>query len=151
MKIALACDQGAYLHKEAIKEELIKRGIEVMDFGGFSNESIDYPDTVYPAAKAVANHEADFGIVMCGTGIGASIVANKVNGIRCALVFDEETASITRQHNDSNVLAMAGRLISIEKAISITLHWLSGDFSNEARHLRRIDKITAIEEEQSHE
>jgi len=151
MKIALACDHGAYLHKEAIKEELIKRGIEVIDFGGFSCDSIDYPDTVYPAAKAVANHEADLGIVMCGTGIGASIVANKVNGIRCALVFDEETASITRQHNDSNVLAMGGRLVSIEKAVSIALHWLSSDFSNDPRHLRRIHKISIIEEEQSHE
>ena len=145
MKIALACDHGAYNHKEAIREELLKHGFEVEDFGCYSDASVDYPDTVYPAAKSVAQGKNDFAIVMCGTGIGASIVANKVKGIRCALVYETTIATIAREHNNSNVLAIGGRLVTPEEAVAIALTWLNTDFPGEERHARRINKITEIE------
>lgn len=146
MKIALACDHGAYSHKEAIKVHLIKLGHEVEDFGTHSEASMDYPDTVYPAAKSVALQKNDAGIVLCGTGIGASIVANKVKGVRCALINDPKIASVTRLHNDSNVLAMGGRVISEKRALKIVDVWLSTDFSHELRHIQRLHKVTKIEE-----
>jgi ribose 5-phosphate isomerase B len=151
MKIALACDHGAYNHKEAIREELLKHGFEVEDFGCYSDASVDYPDTVYPAAKSVADGSNDFGIVLCGTGIGASIVANKVRGIRCALVYDTTTASIAREHNNTNVLATGGRIVSAAEAVAISLTWLNTGFPGEERHMRRIDKITAIETKEGEE
>lgn len=151
MKIALACDHGAYNHKEAIREELLKHGFEVEDFGCYSGDSVDYPDTVYPAAKSVADGQNDFGIVMCGTGIGASIVANKVKGIRCALVYDTNTASIAREHNNSNVLATGGRLVTPEEAVAIALTWLNTSFPGEDRHSRRVAKISAIEAKEGDE
>jgi len=151
MKIALACDHGAYNHKEAIREELLKHGFEVDDFGCYSSASVDYPDTVYPAAKSVAEGLNDFGIVLCGTGIGASIVANKVKGIRCALVYDTTTASIAREHNNSNVMATGGRLVTPEEAVALALTWLNTSFPGEDRHARRIDKITAIEAKEGDE
>jgi len=143
--VALACDHGAYPHKEAIKGRLIELGYVVEDFGTFDAASVDYPDTVYPAAKSVSEGENTWGIVLCGTGIGASITANKVKGIRCALVFDKETARITREHNDSNILALGGRLTDVETAVEIAEIWLNSPFSNEERHIRRIDKLSAIE------
>lgn len=147
MDIALACDHGAFEHKEALKHHLSEKGYTVHDFGTNSNASMDYPDTVAPACRYVASHPNSLGIVMCGTGIGASIVANKINGIRCALVYDEEIAKITREHNNSNVLASGGRVVSVEKMIAIADAWLSTDFSHDARHQRRIDKITQLEGE----
>ena len=150
--VALACDHGAYPHKEAIKARLIEMGYKVQDFGTYDEASMDYPDTVYPAAKSVSESSNTWGIVLCGTGIGASITANKVKGIRCALVFDKETARITREHNDSNVLALAGRLISVQLAVEIAEIWINSPFSNEERHIRRINKVTQVEEkEQSNE
>lgn len=146
MKIALACDHGAYAHKEAIKAYLLKKGHEVEDFGTHSEASMDYPDTVYPACKSVAQQKNGAGIVMCGTGIGASIVANKVKGIRCALINDPKVAQITRLHNDTNVLAMGGRLVSEKKAIQIVEMWLKTEFSHDVRHIQRLHKITKIEE-----
>lgn len=151
MKIALACDHGAFTHKEALKKHLEEKGYEVIDFGTCSEDSMDYPDTVYPAAKAVAHHDADYGIVMCGTGIGASIVANKVHGIRCSLVNDVKLAAITREHNNSNVLAMGGRVVSIEEMLEIADTWLTTPFSFGVRHIQRINKIAEIEEEVCHE
>ncbi len=150
--VALACDHGAYPHKEAIKARLTELGYKVEDFGTFDNASVDYPDTVYPAAKSVSEGKNTWGIVMCGTGIGASITANKVQGIRCALVFDKETAHITREHNDSNVLAMGGRLVDVKTAVEIAEIWLNSPFSNDERHIRRISKLTDIEDkEKTHE
>lgn len=149
MKIAIACDHGAYEHKEALKLHLTQQGHELIDFGGFSASAVDYPDTVYPACKAVSSNQVDAGIVMCGTGIGASIVANKVKGIRCALVYDPEVAKITRLHNDTNVLAMGGRLVSVDEAIIIADAWLNTDFSLEERHQNRINKITDIESKEA--
>jgi ribose 5-phosphate isomerase B len=149
MDIALACDHGAFSHKEALRKHLEEKGYTIHDFGCYSQDSVDYPDTVYPACEYVAQHPNSLGIVMCGTGIGASIVANKVNGIRCALVYDEEIAKITREHNNSNVLASGGRVVSEEKMIRIADVWLSTAFSEDARHQRRIDKITQVEGEQN--
>lgn len=146
MKIALACDHGAFEHKEAIKLHLLKKGHQVQDFGTHSEESMDYPDTVYPASCSVADTSNDFGIVLCGTGIGASIVANKVKGVRCALVYDPKVAEITRMHNDTNVLALGGRLTSVAVALEIVDKWLGSSFSQEERHKNRIDKICRIEE-----
>jgi len=151
-RVALACDHGAYDHKEAIKSRLIELGYTVDDYGTHSTASMDYPDTVYPAAKSVSEGRNDWGIVLCGTGIGASITANKVKGIRCALVFDTETAKITRAHNDSNVLALGGRLTDVPTAVAIAETWLSSPFSHDERHQRRINKLCAVEEqENSHE
>lgn len=141
MIIALACDHGAYEHKEALKVFLQNKGYTIKDFGAFDEKAVDYPDTVYPACKYVSSHKDALGIVMCGTGIGASIVANKVPGIRCALVYEEAIAKITREHNNSNVLASGGRLVSVEKMLKIAEAWLSTEFSHEARHQNRIDKI----------
>ena len=146
MKVALACDHGALTHKEAIKAYLIKKGYEVEDFGTHSEASVDYPDMVYPACKSVVEQKNDVAIVMCGTGIGASIVANKVKGIRCALINDVKVAQITRLHNDTNVLAMGGRLVSEKKAVKIAEVWLNTEFSRDIRHIQRLHKITKVEE-----
>lgn len=143
--IAIACDHGAYPHKEAIKARMIELGYAVEDFGTFDGAAVDYPDTVYPAATSVSNGENTWGIVLCGTGIGASITANKVKGIRCALVFDKETAKITREHNDSNILALGGRLTDVKTAVEIAEIWINSPFSNEERHIRRISKVSDIE------
>ena len=113
--------------------------------GTHSEDSMDYSDVVYPAAKAVSEGRCDRGIIFCGTGIGASITANKVHGIRCALVNDVAVAEVTRLHNDSNVLAMGGRVISEETMVQISKTWLDTLFSEDERHQRRIDKIAAIE------
>ncbi|PKM65283.1 MAG: ribose 5-phosphate isomerase B [Firmicutes bacterium HGW-Firmicutes-19] len=145
MKIALAADHGGFTHKELLKEKLIEWGYEVEDFGTKGEDSVDYSDFVYPAAKAVSEGRADKGIIFCGTGIGASITANKVNGIRCALVNDVTVAEVTRLHNDSNVLAMGGRVISEETMLKIASVWLKTPFSEDARHQRRIQKIADIE------
>jgi ribose 5-phosphate isomerase B len=146
MTIALAADHGGFELKEKLKAMLEKWGYEVMDFGSYDTESVDYTDTVYPAAKAVAAKDADLGIVFCGTGIGASITANKVKGIRCALVNDLALAQVTREHNDSNVLAMGGRVIDEDTMIKIVSTWLTTPFSKGERHQRRIDKIKKIED-----
>lgn len=145
MKIALAADHGGYSHKEVLKNKLIEWGYEVDDFGTNSEDSVDYSDYIYPASKAVSEGRADKGIILCGTGIGASITANKVNGIRCALVSDVTVAEVTRLHNDSNVLAMGGRVLSEDTMLKIARIWLETPFSEDARHQRRISKIAEIE------
>ena len=147
MKIAVACDHGAYEYKEMIKEMLLSQGHEVVDFGTDSTASMDYPDTALPCAKAVASSECERGIVMCGTGIGVSITANKVKGIRCALCSDPLSARLTREHNDSNMLAFGQRIIGSEMAKEIVNVWLGTPFSNGVRHIQRIRKVMAIEEE----
>jgi len=151
MKIAIACDHGAFTHKEVLKKHLEEKGYEVLDFGTCSEDSMDYPDTVYPAAKSVANQDVDFGIVMCGTGIGASIVANKVKGVRCSLIHDVKLAAITREHNNSNVLAIGARVVNEEEMLEIVKLWLTTPFSFDKRHVQRLNKITEIEEEVCHE
>lgn len=145
MKIALACDHGGFDYKEKLKSVLMSEGYEVKDFGCYSSDSVDYPDMAYPCAKAVASGEAERGIVICGTGIGVSIVANKVEGIRCALCSDLFSAEATRQHNDSNMLAMGGRVISEELMLKIAKVWLETPFSQDERHIRRIEKVMDID------
>ena len=141
MKIALGADHGGYSHKETIKKHLIERGFEVKDFGTYSLESTDYNDFAIKVAESVRDKLYDRGILICGTGIGMSVMANKVKGIRAALVHDLLTGEATRLHNNTNVLAMGGRVIELEKALKIVDVWVDTKFSNEERHIRRIKKI----------
>jgi len=149
MKIAMASDHAAYTLKEYLKAYLIEQGYEVMDFGTHSEESMDYPDTIKLAARAVAHGQVDRGIVMCGSGIGASIVANKVIGIRAALCLDEYSAEYSRRHNDANVMVLAGRRTPPEQAKKLVAIWLSTEFEG-GRHSRRIEKIHELEREECH-
>ncbi len=142
--IAIACDHGAYTLKEVLKRHLDSRGLEYRDFGTYSTESCDYPDFVAPAAKAVADGECDRGIVLCTTGIGASITANKVKGIRCALLSDVLSARLTRQHNDTNMMALGAGIVGPNLAMEIVDVWLDTEFQG-GRHQRRIDKMMALE------
>lgn len=146
MKIALGCDHGAYDLKEALKAHLTAAGHEVEDFGCFGHESCDYPDYAAPVAKAVAAGACDRGIVCCTTGIGVSITANKVRGIRCALVSDLMSARLTRQHNDTNMLAMGAGVIGEKLALEIADTWLATEFEG-GRHARRVAKVMALEAE----
>lgn len=139
--IAVASDHGGFDLKATVITHLKEQGYEVKDFGTFDKKSCDYPDYARPAAEAVAAGEAEKGIVICTTGIGVSIVANKVHGIRCALRHDVTGARLTRQHNDANVLAMGAGLIGENTALDIVDTFLHTDFSNGERHLRRIGKI----------
>lgn len=145
MKIAVACDHGALALKEAVKAHLAARGDEAVDFGTNSLDSCDYPDYAGPAARAVADGTCDRGIVMCTTGIGVSIVANKVKGIRCALVSDLMSARLTREHNDTNMLAMGAGVLGEKLALEIVDTWLDTPFSEGPRHKNRIAKISAME------
>ena len=142
--IALACDHGAYDLKEAVKTHLAEKGLEIKDFGTYSTDSCDYPDFAAAAAKAVATGECEKGVVLCTTGIGVSIVANKVKGIRCALCTDTLSAEMTRRHNDTNVLAMGAGVTGKNLALAILDKWLETEFEG-GRHQRRVDKITALE------
>ena len=143
--IAIGCDHGGYELKLEIIKHLTKKGYEIKDFGCDSNNSVDYPDYAYPVAKAVADGECEKGILICGTGIGMSIAANKVEGVRCALCGDTFSAHATREHNDSNVLALGARVIGLNLALDIVDIWLGTDFSNDQRHIDRINKSTTID------
>lgn len=147
MKVAIACDHGALDLKNAIIAHLQNKGIDVKDFGTNSLDSCDYPDFAAPAAKAVASGECDKGIVLCTTGIGVSITANKVKGIRCALLSDEMSARMTREHNNTNMMAMGAGVVGQMLALDIVDTWLGTRFSHEERHQRRIDKMMALENE----
>lgn len=140
MKIAIASDHGGFELKEKIKEYLLERNLEVMDLGTNSEESVDYPVYGKACGRAVASGEADRGIVCCGTGIGISIAANKVKGVRCALCTDEHMAEMTRKHNDANMIAMGGRTTDVETALKITQVWLDTEFEG-GRHQRRVDML----------
>ncbi|MBQ3437788.1 MAG: ribose 5-phosphate isomerase B [Fusobacterium sp.] len=140
MKIALGADHGGFELKEKIKEHLIKKNIEVSDMGTHSLDSVDYPEYGQLVANAVANKTVDFGIVVCGTGIGISIAANKVKGIRAALCTNTTMAKLTRQHNDANILALGARIIGDVLALDIVDEFLSSSFEG-GRHLKRIEKI----------
>ena len=144
MKISIACDHGGYELKENLKKWLEDANYEVIDYGTYNTESCDYPDFGRLAAEAVANKTVDKGIVICTTGIGMSIVANKVDGVRCALVSNADAASLTRRHNDSNVLALGAKYTDFELAKQITYVWLTTEFEG-GRHQRRVDKIMEIE------
>ena len=145
MKIALACDHGALDLKNALVQHLEKLGHEVKDFGTYTADSCDYPDFVGPAAQAVAAGKFDRGIVLCTTGIGVSITANKVKGIRCALLSDVMSARLTRAHNDTNMMALGAGVVGKMLAMEIVDTWLDTDFSHDERHQRRINKVMAYE------
>jgi ribose 5-phosphate isomerase B len=140
MKIAVGADHGGFKHKEAIRKHLTDRGFEVTDFGTYSEESMDYNDVAIKVAEGVRDGLFDRGILVCGTGVGMSIMANKVHGVRAALVHDLFTARVTRLHNDSNVLTMGGRVIDEDLALKITDIWVDTKFSKEERHARRVEK-----------
>ena len=148
MKIAIASDHGGFEYKEQLIPYLTSLGYEVTDMGCYSTDSIDYSDYAFPLAEAVSDGTVERGIVICGTGIGVSICANKVKNVRCALCTDPLMAKLTREHNDSNVLALGGRIIGIELAKEIAATWLKTPFSNDERHIRRIEKISAYENEE---
>ena len=145
MKIAVACDHGALALKNKVIAHLEAKGHEVVNFGTDTLDSCDYPDYAAPAAKAVASGECEKGIVMCTTGIGVSIVANKVDGVRCALLSDKMSARLTREHNDTNMMAMGAGVIGEMLALEIVDIWVDTEFSHNERHQRRIDKVMALE------
>lgn len=142
--IALACDHGALELKEAIKAHLEARGLAYKDFGTYSSDSCDYPDFVAPAARAVASGECERGIVCCTTGIGVSIAANKVKGIRCALLHDHMSARLTRQHNNANMMALGAAITPPMLAMELIDVFLDTEFQG-GRHQRRVDKVMALE------
>lgn len=144
MKIAISSDHGGNNLRHEIMNLLAELGLDYTDFGPDSNESVDYPDYALPVSKGVANGEFDKGILICGTGIGMSIAANKVDGIRCALVHDVFSAKATRGHNDSNILAMGERVIGPGLAREVVTAWLDTPFEG-GRHERRIAKLTELE------
>jgi ribose 5-phosphate isomerase B len=145
MKIAIGADHAGFETKEALVKHLKGEGHQVEDMGAYNSEASDYPVFGEKVAKAVADHHADRGIVVCGNGIGMSIVANKVPGVRAALVFTEKMAQQTREHNDTNVLSLAGRDLPLDTNIKLTDIWLKTPFSNVDRHIRRVQEINEME------
>ena len=145
MKLAIGCDHGALTLKNALVERLAAQGHEVKDFGTYTADSCDYPDFAAPAARAVASGECEKGIVLCTTGIGVSITANKIPGIRCALLSDVISARMTREHNDTNMMALGAGVVGQTLAFQIVDTWLTTEFSQGERHQRRIDKMMALE------
>ena len=145
MKIAIACDHGALALKNTIIVHLQKQGHQVSNFGTDTLDSCDYPDFAGAAARAVANGECDRGIVLCSTGIGVSIAANKVPGVRCALLHDLMSARLTREHNDTNMMALGAFITGEALALQIVDTWLNTEFSGGERHCRRIAKIAELE------
>ncbi len=142
--IAIASDHGGYTLKQELIARLKERGLEYTDFGAFSEESCDYPDFGEPAARAVVSGECDRGILICGTGIGMSITANKIKGVRCALCGDCYSAELTRRHNDANILAMGARVVGPGLAVKIMDTFLDTPFEG-GRHARRVAKIHEVE------
>lgn len=140
MKIAIASDHAGFTYKEIIKTTLIENGHDVTDFGTRSTEAVDYPDYIRPAAEAVSEGKCDCGIVLGGSGNGEAMVANKVDGIRCAIAWDLRSAKLSREHNDANMLSLGERMMSIHEAIEIVELWLNTDFTG-GRHISRIKKI----------
>ena len=145
MKIAIGCDHGALALKNKMVGVLTEQGYDVKDFGTYTADSCDYPDFAAAAARSVASGECEKGIVLCTTGIGVSITANKIPGIRCALLIDVLSAKLTRQHNDTNMMAIGAGIVGENLALEIMNTWLNTAFSGEARHQRRIDKVMALE------
>ena len=143
MKIALASDHAGFEYKQAIHEWLTARGHAVQDFGTFSNERVDYPDFIRPAAEAVARGECERGIVLGGSGNGEAIAANKVRGVRCALCWSEDTARLSREHNDANVLSIGQRTIPRDLALRLVEIWLATPFEG-GRHVARVQKIENV-------
>lgn len=144
MKIAIGADHGGYALKEILKEYILSNGYEVEDFGTENENSVDYPDIAVPLCEAVASSSCDLGILVCGTGIGMNMCANKYKGIRAAQCSDTFSAKMTRQHNDANVLTLGGRVIGPELAKEIVNEFISNEFLG-GRHLTRVEKMMNIE------
>lgn len=140
-KIAIGCDHGGFEMKEELKKFLTELGYEYHDFGTYTSESTDYPIYGRAVAEAVASGEFDKGIIICGTGIGISIAANRVSGIRAAACYNSDMAKISREHNDANVLALGARLTATALAMNIARTWLETEFTGEERHVRRIRQM----------
>jgi len=140
MRIAVASDHAGFKYKQLIARHLTELGHDVKDFGTFSEEPVDYPDFVRPAAEAVARGECERGVVLGGSGNGEAMAANRVKGVRCAYCFNEETARLGRMHNDANVISIGERIISAQMAIAIVNTWLETPFEG-GRHVRRIQKL----------
>ena len=145
MKLAIGCDHGAIDLKNKLVSYLGNKGYEVKDFGTYTKDSCDYPEFAAAAAKAVASGECEKGIVLCTTGIGVSISANKVDGIRCALLSDVWSAKMTRLHNDTNMMALGAGIVGENLALEIVDTWLTTEFSGDERHQRRIDQVMDLE------
>lgn len=140
-KIAIGADHGAYAVKEKLKVILEEMGYKVEDFGVHNTESCDYPDIAKPLSEAVAAGKIKRGILLCGTGLGMSYVANRIPGVRAALCWSKEVAALAREHNDSNILVLSGRHATIDPVEEIMKSWLETDYPGDARHARRIKKI----------
>lgn len=147
MKIAIGCDHGGFDHKNAIAEHLKERGFSVTDFGIYENKSVDYPQIALKVANSVSSGENELGILVCGTGIGMSMAANKVNGIRAAACSDHFSAKYTRLHNNANILCLGGRVIGIGTALELADLFVDTEYEG-GRHQKRIDMITDIEKSQ---
>ncbi|MBR2714649.1 MAG: ribose 5-phosphate isomerase B [Ruminococcus sp.] len=145
MKVVLGCDHGGLNIKNAIIEYLKEKNFEYTDFGCYTEESVDYPQYAYKVATSVANSDDVLGILCCGTGIGISMAANKVKGIRAAVCTNEFMAEMTRRHNNANIIALGGRIIDEDTAVKLADIFLNTDFEGD-RHIRRVDMISAIEE-----
>ena len=144
MKIVIGCDHGALALKESVKKVLAELGMEIDDVGTYTEDSIDYPDVAEKVCGKVVSGEAERGVVLCGTGVGISIAANKIRGIRCALCGEAYSARMARAHNDANVLALGGRVLGVGLAGEIVRAFFAQDFEG-GRHERRVGKITALE------
>ena len=142
-KLAFACDHGAIELKDAVMKEMIAEGYEIEDLGTYDKESVDYPIYGKKCAEYVASGKADKGVVFCGSGIGISIAANKVKGIRCALITGEEYAKLAAEHNNANMIALGGRFTETEEAIRYIKIWLSTPFG-EGRHARRVEMLNEM-------
>ena len=145
MKITIGSDHGAVELKDAVKKVLQDLNCEVEDVGTFGNDTVDYPDIAEKVCAEVLRGNSERGILLCGTGIGISIAANKIKGVRCALCNDVFSAKMSREHNNANVLALGGRVLGFGVAGEIVRAWIETDFSGDERHLRRIEKISALE------
>ncbi len=143
MKLSIGADHAGYYLKEQIKKYLKLKNYDFKDYGTFKIESTDYPEYAYKVGQSIVNGEANLGILICGTGIGMSITANKIKGIRAALAHDEQTAKLSRQHNDANVLCLGGRILSEDEALKIVDIWLNTSFEG-GRHEKRLKLITQL-------
>ena len=146
MKIAMGADHTGLKHKKNIKSLATSMNIEIIDIGTDSVESVDYPDFGEKVGLVVSNGEADLGILICGTGIGISMAANKIKGVRAAVCWNEETAQLAREHNNANILCMGARFIPIGESVKMVKIFLGTPFSGQERHVRRVNKIISIEE-----
>lgn len=142
-KIAIGCDHGGFAYKDAIIKLLTNQDIEVFDFGTDSDSSVDYPDFIHPVAENVENENVELGIILCGSGNGAAMSANKHQGIRAALCWTEELAALARQHNNANIISIPARFVSKELALEMINTFISTDFEG-GRHARRVEKISCV-------